>query len=448
VHPSPSKPYCRYERFPLHRKNGASTLMHFRSLPGLSRAFFPALLAMVAPAVNSASGVGPPVVGQGPSSQTVLDGATAVLSVDASEESATAEDRGSSLSGTSGQSAADRAGAEVSYRWLRDGVPLVGASEAVLLIRNASPASAGAYRCILSNSAGSVVTDAAVLHVVGASCPGHLTMMSCRTFSGLGEKRLIAGFVVGCSTMRGSMPLALRASGPSLVARGVERALQDPALVLREPGGIVAVNRGWAGNEVVASAAAAAGAAAWDDVSSRDSALARTLACGAYTAEVFSDRGDTGFAVAEVFDARPPSQCTRDSARLVNVSVRSPVGLGPNVPVMRFAVGGTTSVTLLIRGMGPALAALGIGDVLRTPSLLLYRINGDGSQTWLQSNTRWGGKRYLSEIADKVGAFPWKGSPEADATLLMTLPPSEYLLILAGATGETGVAIMELYEVP
>jgi hypothetical protein len=115
---------------------------------------------------------------------------------------------------------------------------------------------------------------------------------------------------------------------------------------------------------------------------------------------------------------------------------------------MQFSVSGTTSVTLLIRGMGPALSALGIADVLKTPSLLLYRVNGDGSQTWLQSNTRWGGKRYLSEIAGKVGAFPWKGALVADATFLMTLPPAKYLLILAGDHGETGVAIMEIYEVP
>jgi len=98
--------------------------------------------------------------------------------------------------------------------------------------------------------------------------------------------------------------------------------------------------------------------------------------------------------------------------------------------------------------MGPALRSLGISRVLETPSLLLYRINGDSSQTWLQSNTRWGGKHYLSDIARKVGAFPWKSDLTADATILLTLPPADYLLILAGANGETGVALMELYEIP
>jgi hypothetical protein len=74
-------------------------------------------------------------------------------------------------------------------------------------------------------------------------------------------------------------------------------------------------------------------------------------------------------------------------------------------------------------------------------------MNANGSQTWLQSNTRWGGKRYISEIAGKVGAFPWKSGLAADSAILLTLPPAQYLLILSGANGETGVAIMEIYEV-
>jgi hypothetical protein len=346
------------------------------------------------------------------------------------------------------QSAEDRASADVTFQWLRNGVPLAGALESVLVINNASSTSAGSYRCILSNSAGSVTSEGAVLRVVEALSPGHLTMMSCRSFSGVGEKRMIAGFVVGRSTMRGTMPVVLRASGPSLVARGVERALPDPSLVLRDPNGIMAVNRGWEGDKQVASAAAAAGAAAWDDLRSHDSALLRTLPCGAYTADVFGENGDTGFTTAEVFDPGPLSQFTRDSARLVNVSVRSPVGFGSNIPVMTFTVGGATSATFLIRGMGPALTALGIAEVLKSPSLLLYRVNDDGSQTLLQSNTRWGGRRYLSGIAEKVGAFPWKSTLAADAAILLTLPPGEYVLILAGARGETGVSIMEIYEVP
>jgi len=425
-----------------------NTAMASRKLLDSSLVACAVLLATSALGVKCASGATLPVVRQGPSSQTIEDGSTAVLCVDADDDSSQSKGSESARPGAAEQPAADHAGGYVKYKWLRNGEPLVGASEAVLVIRGASTASSGLYRCVLSNSAGSVNTDEAELRVVEASCPGHLTMMSCRSFSGIGGKRLIAGFVVGRSSMRGSMPLVLRASGPSLLSRGVERALPDPLLVLREGGAFIAANRGWSGDMRVSSAAGAAGAMDWDDVMSSDSALVETLPCGAYTAEVFGDKGDTGFAAADVFDTRPPSQFTRDLARLVNVSVRSPVGLGANVPIMKFAVGGTTAVTLLIRGMGPALSAHGVAEVLATPSLLLYRLNVDGSQTWLQSNTRWGGKPYLSEIADRIGAFPWKSVSEADAAILLTVPPGEYVLILAGADGETGVAIMEIYEVP
>jgi hypothetical protein len=422
--------------------------MAFRRISDSSLVVLSVLLATLALGVTSASGATLPAVRQGPVSQTVEEGSTAVFSVDADEDSPPAEDIVSGQRGVAERSAGDQADEFIKYQWMRNGKPLVGSSEAVLVIRSASPASAGSYRCVLSNSAGSVTTEEAVLGVVATSCPGHLTMVSCRSFSGNGGKRMIAGFVVGRSSMRGSMPVVLRASGPSLLSRGVTRALPDPLLVLREQGVFIGANRRWSGNTQVAFAAAAAGAMDWDDAGSHDSALVETLPCGAYTAEVFGDKGDTGFAASEVFDTRPLAQYARDSARLVNVSLRSPVGLGPNIPIMKFAVGGTTAVTLLIRGMGPALSALGVAEVLRTPALLLYRLNGDGTQTWLQSNARWGGKRYMSEIADRIGAFPWKGASEADAAILLTLPPAEYLLILAGGNGETGVAIMEIYEVP
>jgi hypothetical protein len=418
-----------------------------RRIPGWPIFVCAELFAASAPGVKSAGAGTPPVVRQGPASQTVENGSTAVFAVDI-EDSSQPEASGSSEPAVAGESPASLAGGHVSYQWMRNGTPLVAASEAVLVVSGASADSVGSYRCVLSNAAGSVTTEEAQLRVVEAPCPGHLTMMSCRSFSGVGSKRMIAGFGVGRSSMRGSIPVVLRASGPSLMARGVERALPDPLLVLREHGGFIAANRRWSGDTQVSYAAAVAGAMNWDDATSRDSALVETLPCGTYTAEVFGDNGDTGFAAAEVFDTSPAEQHTRDSPRLVNVSVRSPVGLGPNVPIMKFAVGGTTAMTLMIRGMGPALSAFGVGEVLKTPSLLLYRLNGDGTQTWLQSNTRWGGKRYVSEIADKIGAFPWKSASEGDATLLLTLPPAEYLLILAGGNGETGVALMEIYEVP
>jgi len=406
----------------------------------------PVFLAIVAATVDLARGVTPPEVGQGPCSQTIEEGATVVFSVDAVDDSQNPNVDGNTDIGAAASQDSDHGGEATKYQWLRGGTPLVGASESVLIIKNASSADAGSYRCSLSNSAGSVLSDVATLHVVKASIPGRLIRISCRTFSGLGEDRLTAGFVIGSTSMLGQAPVSMRASGPGLLDQGVERALPYPALVLRDTSGVIALCRGWAGERKLA--AGNTGTVEKPDALGRDSALNRALPCGAYTAEIFGDKGDTGFADAQILDASLPSQWVPGAAHLVNASIRSPVGLGPNVPVMRFSIGGSTSITLLIRGMGPALRSLGISRVLETPSLLLYRINGDSSQTWLQSNTRWGGKHYLSDIARKVGAFPWKSDLTADATILLTLPPADYLLILAGANGETGVALMELYEIP
>ena len=50
-------------------------------------------------------------------------------------------------------------------------------------------------------------------------------------------------------------------------------------------------------------------------------------------------------------------------------------------------------------------------------------------------------------MAASVGAFSWGSTATADSALLATLPPGGYTAQIAGASGDTGVALLEIYDV-
>ena len=65
----------------------------------------------------------------------------------------------------------------------------------------------------------------------------------------------------------------------------------------------------------------------------------------------------------------------------------------------------------------------------------------------LATNNGWGGRAEIVNAASQVGAFSW-GSPSSnDSAILVTLPPGDYTAQISGASGDTGVALVEVYEV-
>jgi hypothetical protein len=72
----------------------------------------------------------------------------------------------------------------------------------------------------------------------------------------------------------------------------------------------------------------------------------------------------------------------------------------------------------------------------------LYR-----GSTLLQGNDDWGGTTELSAAFGAVGAFALP-TGSRDAALLVTLPPGSYTAQVSGVTNTTGVALVEIYELP
>ena len=130
--------------------------------------------------------------------------------------------------------------------------------------------------------------------------------------------------------------------------------------------------------------------------------------------------------------------------RLINVSARAQVNTGDDVLIAGFAIAGSTSKTVLIRATGPALAGFGVPGTLVDPKLELVSSSG----VTISESDNWSGSAAVTFAAGKVGAFPIADLQSKDAALVVTLPPGGYTAKVTGADGGTGVALIEVYEVP
>jgi hypothetical protein len=275
------------------------------------------------------------------------------------------------------------------------------------------------------------------------SDPGRLINLSVRANVGTGANILIAGFVSGGSGTSGTQPVLIRGIGPALTAFGVSDALADPELTLFQGAAAISSDAGWAGNTRVAQANAAVGAFVLNNPDSLDSAIFESnLAKGSYTAQVEGKSGDSGVGLVEVYDDTAPGDYRASSPRLVNLSARALVGPGADTIIAGFVIGGSTAKTVLIRVSGPALAALGLAGTLPDPKLQLFA--GD---TMVASNTGWAGDPQIAATAASTGAFAWGDPLSADSALLVSLEPGAYTAEISGASGDTGLALVEIYDV-
>lgn len=120
--------------------------------------------------------------------------------------------------------------------------------------------------------------------------------VSARGQVGTGDNILIGGLIIGGSTPR---PVVLRALGPTLTQFGVTGVLADPYLELRDGNGnLVEANNDWQQSPAAATISADGKAPS----NAKESAIARTLSPGNYTALVRGVGGTTGTALVEVYD--------------------------------------------------------------------------------------------------------------------------------------------------
>jgi hypothetical protein len=349
-----------------------------------------------------------------------------------------------SVTVTGGTVALDAASNTGTYQWMLNGTtPIAGATRSTLVLSDAA-SSVGSYTCVATNAIGSTTSNAATVSLTTTADVGRLVNISSRSRVGTGQNILIAGFVIGGAGASGSESLLIRGSGPALDKFAVANTLPDPDLSLFSGSGVLlGSNAGWAGDAKISGTAAAVGAFPWDLPPGKDAALLETLPAGAYTAQIAGASEDPGISLAEIYDATPAGTYTLRTPRIVNISARALVGTGGDILIAGFSVGGSTARTVLVRASGPALVPFGVNQTLPDPQLQIY----SGAEV-LATNSGWGGDSQISAAASSVSAFAWGSPTSNDSALLITLPPGPYTAQVAGAIGDTGIALVEIYEVP
>jgi len=365
-----------------------------------------------------------PLIGSSPESQTVAPGSNATFTVVSS--------------GTSPL----------------NGSPIVGATSSSYTITDATQSSAGSYSVTVSNTAGSVTSQAAMLTVASVATGPRLVNLSARASVGTGSNVLIAGFNIAGS---GEKSVLVRGVGPTLASLGVSGYLVEPAIDLfNSTSTLISSNMGWSNSAALSAAFVAAGAFPFLTNSS-DSALQLDLAAGtSYTAEVSGSNGGTGIALAEVYDTDP--NVLASPTRLTNISARANVNTGAGLLIAGFVIGGTGNETVLIRAVGPTLSQFGLTGVLQHPVLTLFDSKGNlitSDQGWqspvaVPTGTWAGVVSPMDATHATFGAASAFDLPNgtADSAIVVTLPVGSYTAQVVDVAGATGIALVEVYEVP
>ena len=118
---------------------------------------------------------------------------------------------------------------------------------------------------------------------------------------------------------------------------------------------------------------------------------------------------------------------------LLNISTRLQVLTGDKVLIGGFIVTGTDPKKVIIRGIGPSLN--GVGTTLQDPFLELHQ----GNFT-LATNDDW--KEHQAQVA----ATTIPPTNDFESAIVATLTPGAYTAILSGKNNQTGVGVVEVYD--
>jgi hypothetical protein len=274
--------------------------------------------------------------------------------------------------------------------------------------------------------------------------PSRLVNLAARAQVGTGANALFAGFVIAPGEPK---TILVRGVGPALSAApfGIPGTLADPVLSIFGPDSstrVAAANDDW--NAADAATFSATGAFALPP-GSRDAAVVAQFPPGSYTVQLTGSGAGSGVALIELYDA--DRVVPGSTARLINTAVRAQVRVGANILIPGLVVSDGAPKTVLIRAVGPGIAAppFNVAGTLNEPVVTVFA----GTQS-VATNAAWNAAPNapaIREAARTVGAFALaEGS--RDSALLLTLPAGAYTIQVAGANNTTGVALVEVYEVP
>ena len=228
---------------------------------------------------------------------------------------------------------------------------------------------------------------------------------------------------------------AINLSTRMLVQSGdnVPDALADPVLELHGSGAFVTItDDNWRDDPVQEAAIIFTGIPPTNDL---EAAIDATLNPGAYTAIVRGKNDTSGVALVEVYDLNQAAP-----AKLGNISTRAFVSTGDNIVIAGFVLGNNSGDdSVVVRGIGPSLTAVGVPNVLADPTLELRDSNG----ALLIADNDW--QDDPTQAADLIAAG-LAPSSTLESGIAATLSPGLYTALLAGVNGGSGVGAVEVYD--
>jgi hypothetical protein len=143
-----------------------------------------------------------------------------------------------------------------------------------------------------------------------------------------------------------------------------------------------------------------------------------------------------------IYDSGPAYLTSNPAPNLVNLSTRAFVGTGNNVVIGGFIIQGSQPATVILRGIGNSLPALGINDALLDTVIELHSAGGSiisMSDDWIDDS--W---------ASTVASYHLDPTNSRESAILATLNPGSYTVVLrAFDNGDgklTGTGLIELYD--
>lgn len=353
--------------------------------------------------------------------------------------------------GTEAKLTVATSGNGLSYEWRFNGRLIRGATGATLTIANPGTTSAGYYEVSVATRNSPNAISVAKLTV---TTDARLVNIATRGMVGTEDDEvLISGFVTRGT---GNKTVLLRGVGPTLggAPYNVQGVLANPTITLFRGSTTVATNDNWGGTTALTAAFTKVGAFPLASATSADAALLQTIPSGGYTAHVTGPANARGIALIEVYDTDDPAP----PVELANISTRAMVGaVEDGTLIAGFVIAGTTSNTVLVRGVSQSLGTLyGMRRALGNSQVAVF----DSAGKEIAANAVWtkpgrgnpndaddDDKIFdIDEAGNRTGAFKLpRGSN--DSALLLTLPPGAYTAQVTGRNNSSGVALVEIYEV-
>jgi hypothetical protein len=246
-----------------------------------------------------------------------------------------------------------------------------------------------------------------------------------------GDNVLIGGFIV---TGNDPKKVIVRGLGPSLASSNVQGQLANPVIELHQGNATIATNDNWRDTQ-----AAEIEASTLAPPNELESAIARTLTPGPYTAVLRGSGNATGIGLVEVYDLSPDA-----SSQLANISTRGLVGTADNVMIGGLIVGGglgtnaSGGARVVVRAMGPSLTQAGVPGALQDPELQLFNANG----AQVAANDNW--KQTQQTEIQNAGLAP---ADDREAAIVAVLAKGDHTALVRGKNGATGVALVEAYNI-